>query len=73
MDNKKLSLMDDLVLDNQRLCAENAALKAMVKKFTSTNTTNYAIGLCAKKVMVTCAEFDPASGNCQRCDIRPTA
>lgn len=39
----------------------------------SHNTTNYSIGLCAKKVPLYCASFDPASKNCEECELRPTA
>ena len=44
MNNKRLSLMDDLVLEASALRKENAALKIKVAELTSTNS-GYATAL----------------------------
>lgn len=73
-----LESKDRCVIDFTNLLAratseKGSAATDAVRGQGSHNTTNYSIGLCAKKVPLYCASFDPASKNCEECELRPTA
>jgi len=62
--------MDDLTDECCKVAARQS--NGSAEQQTDNSAIN-PLALCCKRVMVVCQEFDPASSNCQKCSIRPTA
>jgi len=67
-----LESVRDSVNNLLEIRSQEIALESVENQKPPTNTASHPLALCKKMTVVKCQEFDPASGNCKKCEIRPT-